>query len=177
MPKRKKALAKPKKFLDTLVAKRGRGRPGVRASEIRGRGDHYRWIFNEVWNRLWSLLSEAQIDEEVIQAFEEGASPYAQQFPPRLAPLILKVLREPKFPKRRQARIGFLADSLAGLGGISPRRSRDICERERKKKVHQIIREEYFIECTCGYKGPAFHGRCPKCRPNEIFIPLLRFHL
>ncbi len=80
------------------------------------------------------------------------------------------------FPRGLKPNETLLADSLAGLGRVCSHRSRDICEKERKKKVHQIIREEYYIECTCGYKGPAFHGMCPKCRPNEIFIPLLRFH-
>ena len=96
---------------------------------------------------------------------------------PALASLVLSVLREPGFPKRRQQRINFLADSLAGLGSVSPRRSRDICNQERKKKVHQIIREESYIVCSCGYKGHSLHGRCPRCGPNEMFIPLLKFSL
>jgi hypothetical protein len=187
MPKRTKQALKPKNPLDTVSGKRGRGRPGVRASEIVGRATNYRWILEQLWKRLAGPLLKAQTEEEIIRAFRENASPYEQEFVPVLAPLILRVLNEPKFPKREpkprkrkpklNPRIVFLADSLAGRGWVSPRRSRDICERERKKKVHQIIREEYFIECTCGYKGPAFHGKCPKCRPNEIFIPFTRFQL
>lgn len=115
---------------------------------------------------------KARTEEEVIQAFEKDAC-YTDQFR-HLAPLILKVRNEKKFPKRREPQINFLADSLAGLGLISPRRSRDICDRERaqerKKSKHKIIRREYYIECSCGYKGPARDNACRKCGAE---LPLL----
>jgi len=115
--KPRKRPEKGKFPLDTILEKRGRGRPArLRPSAIRGRGDNYRWILNQVWERLWPLLSKAQIEEDIIKAVQEGARPYAQEFVPGLSNLILTVLREPKFPQRRQARINFLADSLAGLG-------------------------------------------------------------
>ncbi len=99
MPKRKKAAKRPTKPLDTLPGKRGRGRPRkVIPSEVSARAYNYRWIFNQVWDRLWPLLSRAQTEEEVIKAFEQGASPYDKQFMPALASLVLKVLRELDFP-------------------------------------------------------------------------------
>ncbi|MGA7794959.1 MAG: hypothetical protein WCA19_18120 [Candidatus Acidiferrales bacterium] len=112
----------------------------------------------------------------MIKVFEENAQPYTREFMPMLAGLVFKVIREHKFPKREEARINFLADSLGGYGSVSARRSRDICEKERKKKVHQIVREEFYIVCTCGYKGPALRGACPKVHPKEIFIPFPRIY-
>jgi hypothetical protein len=64
--------------------------------------------------------------------------------------------------------MNFLADSLAARGVRSARRSRDICDQERKKKVNYIIRQDYYIECTCRYKGPALHGKCPKCGTGQL---------
>ena len=84
---------------------------------------------------------------------------------PPLANLIFRVLREPKFPKRREAQINFLADSLAGLGYLAPRSSRDICQKERtkEKRTHHILRYEYYVECSCGFKGRSRDHACPKC--------------
>ncbi len=168
-----KARARGAKIpLDMNSPKRGRGRPAsVRPSEIRGRADNYRWILNQGWDRLWPLLSKAQTLEEVIKAFQEGASPYAQEFMPALAGLVVKVLHEPKFPGRQEPQINFLADSLAGLGRITPRSSRDICERERakQKRAHHIIRYEFYIECSCGYKGKSRNYACPKCGATIAF--------
>ena len=113
---------------------------------------------------------KAQTEEDVDRAFDPWPN-YKQDFAP-ISALILKVLREQKFPKRREPQINFLTDSLAGRGWISPRRSRDICERERKKKVNYIIRQDYYIECTCKYRGPALHGACPKCGTDKLSLPL-----
>jgi hypothetical protein len=160
-----KRTKKDKLPLDTTLKKRGRGRPArVRPSEIRGRGDNYRWILNQVWDRLWPQLSKAQNKADVINALQEGASPYDREFIP-IAELVPQVLHDTKFPKRRAAQINFVADSLAGLGWISPRRSRDICEEERakEKRAHHIIRYEVYVECSCGYKGRSRSHACPKC--------------
>ena len=168
MTRRKKAAAKPDLPLDTFSVKRLRGRPQkVIPSEIRGRADNYRWILNDMWDQLWPLLTQAQTNEDVITAFNQGASPYAQQFVPTLAGLIIEVMRERRFPKRRKSRINFLADSLAARGMARPRRSRDICAderaKQRNKSPHKIIRKEFYIECECGYKGPARNDACRKC--------------
>ncbi len=169
MPKRKKVSKTRKKALDTVFGKRPRGRPGVRPSEIRGRGDHYRLLFSQIWKQVGKALLKARTEGEVSRAFDASPS-YKMEFAP-LASVILRVLRDPKFPKRPEPQRNFLGDSLAGRGLISPRRSRDICAQERKKKLHHIIRQDYYIECTLRYKGPALHGSCPKCGTDRLALP------
>lgn len=172
MPKSKNSTQKPKKPLDRGFEKRGRGRPArVPPSEIAGRAYNYRLILNHVWDRLWPLLSKAQTEEEVIKAFQEGSDPYEREFVPVLT-LAHRVLRDPKFPKTRDAQIKFLADSLAALGRTSPRRSRDICGevRAKEKRAHHIIRFEFWVECSCGYKGRSRDHACPKCGAEIIFL-------
>ena len=177
MPKRKKSAKKAKKTLDMvsrksrfprIVTAKKRGRPGVRASEIAGRAGNYRNIFEQIWERLREPLLKSQTKDEITQAFEQFGQTYSREFVPHRSGLILKVLREPKFPKRPGPQIAFLADSLAGLGWITPRRSRDICERERKRPKHRIIRQDFYIECTCKYQGPALYGCCPKCGTGDV---------
>jgi hypothetical protein len=161
MPKRKKVRRNPGIPLDSILGRRGRGRPGVIRSEIVGRADNYRGIFSNIWKTVGKQLLEAKSEESVIKAFESEAH-YKSEFAP-IAALVLKVVREKKFPKTKEAQINFLADSLAGRGWISARRSRDICEAERKRTIHHIIRQDFYIECTCGYEGPAYRKACPKC--------------
>jgi len=105
MPTRRKIAKKPEKPLDTFFEKRQRGRPArVRPSEIRGRADHYRSIFDQVWERLWPSLSQAQTDQEIIGAFVEQGQPYAPNFMPGLANLVFRVLRDPKFKNAQRHR-------------------------------------------------------------------------
>ena len=159
-------------MLDNISQKRRRGpKPEMPFTEIAGRSDSYRGILNQVWERLWPLLSNADTTEKVIEAFEKGANPYERNFVPDLAELTLRVMREPLFPKRGKAQANFLADSLAGVGVVSPRRSRDICaaERARMKSQHHILRHEYYVECSCGYKGPALNQACRKCKAQIEF--------
>jgi hypothetical protein len=168
MAKRKKVTRKAEMPLDTFPRKRPRGRPRkVIPTEIRGRADNYRGMLNQVWDRLWPLLSQSQTEEDVIRAFDQGASPYTREFVPSLASLVLKIVRERKFRKRRTSRIGFLGDSLAGLGRVSPRRARDICANERARmrgqSQYKILRKDFYVECSCGYKGPALDNACREC--------------
>ena len=171
MTKRKQSRAKPQISLDMLHGKRGRGRPGVRKSEIAGRSYHYRLLFENIWDWAGEKLVRAKTKENVLKALEPNEY-YQRELGPVVS-LIPKVVSEPKFPKRRQAQIGFLADSLAGVGMVSPRRSRDICEQERNRKVNYITRQDYYIECTCHYKGPALHGKCPKCGTDKLRLPYI----
>lgn len=171
--RKRKARTKDAKIpLDTVSEKRRPGRQArMRPSEIAGRAVNNRWVLNQVWDRLWPLLSETQNEDDVIKAFREGASPYDRGFMPFLAGLVIKVMNEPKFPKRREPQINFLADSLAGMGCVSPRRSRDICEEERAKakRAHHIICYEFYVKCSCGYKGHSRNHACPKCGATVDF--------
>ena len=128
-------------------------------------------LLSQHWKVVGEPLLGAETPEEVIAAF--GAVPEIQRvhFVPSLADLILRILREPYFPKTRNAQIGFLADSLGARGVVRPRRSRDICAEERKKVLHYIIRQDFYIECTCGYEGPARKGACPKCGTDTVAWP------
>lgn len=170
-PARKiKRIEKP---LDTFSPKRRRGRPGVGASEIGGRSYDYRLKFSHIWDVVGDPLLKAKSEEDVIRSFD--ARPiYQQEFAP-IAGLILQVLKDPKFPKRPEPQRNFLADSLAGRGWISPRRSRDICLQERNKKEDHIIRREYYVECTCGYNGPALDGGCRKCGAGKSSHSVVHF--
>ena len=171
MPKRKKTVKKANKALDSFSPKRGRGRPGVLKSEIRNRSYNYRLIFSHTWEVVGDALLRSKVEEDVIRAFDLTPG-YKPEFSP-LASLILEVLSDPKFPKRPEPQRNFLADSLAALGAVSPRRSRDICQQEWKKKEHYIIRQDYYIECTCSYEGPALHGTCPNCGTAIISVPFM----
>lgn len=101
----------------------------------------------------------------MLQALERTA--YKDEFK-HISSFLLSVVHDPDFPKRdREARINFLADSLAARGAVTPRTSRDICAKERAKQrskaQHRILRHEYYVECSCGYKGPARDNACRKC--------------
>jgi hypothetical protein len=165
-----------------------KGRPGVIPSEIVARADNYRQIFwktrldpkKKEWVRdrpeEWAeQLLRATTEDNVRSALEVGSSAAQNEFK-ALVPLILSVLRSRTFPKRKAAQCDFLADSLAGHGLVTPRRSRDICGAERAKErtrsPHKIIRREFYVECSCGYKGPARNDACRKCGAR-ISYPML----
>jgi hypothetical protein len=177
MPKSQKPTQQPEKALDEFSEKRGRGRPhNIRPEVVFGRAQHYRMMLTEVWPKLRDpLLAAGEVIEEVTKAFETHAQPYAQNFVPGLASYILEVIHERKFPTRPKAQVRFLADSLAGMPNVGPRRSRDICAEERveesAKSPHKILRKEFYIECSCGYKGPARNDACRKCGAAISFLP------
>jgi hypothetical protein len=177
MPKRKsfqKDAKKPNKSLDPFLEKRGRGRPThVERSTVTGRAENYRRIFAEVWPKLSTPLLEAKNEHEVISVFGKHAQPYTNNFMPRFAGAVLALVRDSLFPKRKNAQIGFMAESLAGMPEVSARRSRDICmedrQLERAKSPHHILRKEFYVECSCGYKGPALNNACRKCEAEIDF--------
>ena len=152
-----------KKILDTHIGKRGRGRPGVRKSEIQGRAYDFGLTLQHHWDALAEPFLKAESEEE-FKRLMENAPPYVKtKFKPSLFPLVVKARKDLKFPKTPEKQKVFFAESLAGHGRISPRRSRDICAEEGKKPRHRIIRQEFYIECTCGYKGPALNRACRRC--------------
>lgn len=163
MVKWKKATNKANIVLDTFQAKPRRGRrPKVHAGAIWNRARKYRGILGNIWDKVWPRLSTAEIESAVVDAFETTLT--GNEFPQQAA-LILRLLKDVRFPKRRQAQINYLADSLAALGDVSPRRSRDICvaERARAKRTHHILRFEFYVVCSCGYEGHSENHACPKC--------------
>jgi hypothetical protein len=179
MPNRKnsqKASKDLEKGLDLYSEKQSRGRPTkVERSTVTGRAGNYRVALGAVWPKLNVPLLRANDDAEVTTAFEQYGQPYANNFVPRFAAEILVLIRDPLFPKRANAQVRFLADSLAGRPEVSARRSRDICmedrQRELAKSPHQILRKEFYVECSCGYKGPALNDACRKCGAAIDFVP------
>lgn len=143
----------------------------MRPSEVYGRAQNYRTIFGEVWDKLGEPFLKTTSEAEVVQAFEAHAPQYAHEFVPSLVRLISEVVHHPRFPKRREPQINYLADSLAALGRVTPKRSREIVAQELAKEgaklKHRVLRREFYIECTCGYQGPAYKGKCPRRHPDK----------
>ena len=169
VPKSSAQLAKGTKRLKSLLtaSEKKRGpRPKIRPSEVVNRAYDLRLTFDLAGKQLdWPKVLAAQSQEEVVAAFEQMEESYRKKFLYK-PELILRCMKDPKFPKQdRQAQEEFIADSLAGDGRISIRRSRDICGDERTKERHQgkILRREFYIVCSCRYEGPAFHDACPGC--------------
>jgi hypothetical protein len=192
MPKRKKARKRPRRTLDKSFEKgpsraqktrrsepfakaydpysmkRLRGRPAkIPASTVIGRADNYRYQLKQVWNKLEAPLLAAQTEEEVKAAFENHAQPYSGDFMPWRLSDVLALIHDKHFPRDSDARINFLADSLGGSPSLTFRSSRDVCGRERAKErlksPYKILRKEFYVECSCGYKGPARDNACRKC--------------
>jgi hypothetical protein len=181
-PKKLKSLKKRKKkrpkeaekTLDAFLGsvknpkKNNRGRKrALLYKTLTGRASNYEFQLSQVWQRLETPLLAAETENEVTIAFNQFAQPYDGDFVPRLSSDILLLLKDQDFPQRTIPQIKFLARSLAGRSTLSFRRSRDICEmealREKRKPAHRILRREFFIECSCGYKGPALDNDCPRC--------------
>lgn len=168
MQKRHKLPRKGTKALDTFAEKRRRGRPEkIPRSWVTGRAKNYRFMLTLRWPTLSGPLLAAETEEQVSAAFQNFAQPYTAEFVPRHTSDILALIRGRGFPKRAKARIGFLADSLGGRPDVELRTSRDICAKERAqeraKSSHKILRREFYVECSCGYKGPARDDACRKC--------------
>ena len=166
MAKQKKHLSRRRNPLDTFSQKRGRGRPyRVRATEVFGRAKNYRYIFGEIWEDFGERLVGAGSEEETREVLADTA--YKSEFAATIK-LVFDVIHDAGFPRRDdEARINFLADSLGARGAVSPRSSRDICAKERakekKRSRHKILCHEFYVECTCGYKGPAHKNACREC--------------
>lgn len=156
-------------------------------SEILGRAHNYREMF---WDKRldkrrkeyvrdkpseWALALIAAKNIEEIRRVLESAPIYQQSELEPMAPLILQVFQERGFPKRLKTKFDFLAESLAAQGEVAPRRSRDICAEhrmmQRKKSDHRILRKEFYVECSCGYKGPARDNACQRCGAEIDFLP------
>jgi len=174
MPTEGKDQAGQRIILDGPSKKRGRGRPAnIEPSVVVGSADTYRLWFAQLWSKLGPRLLAARSSEEITKAIRENAPDVSGSLAP-YSELILQIVRDPKFPAVRSAsQIHFLADSLGGQGVVKPRRSREICTEERSKVRHVIVRQEYYVECSCGYKGPALDGACRECGTGELSLDLM----
>ena len=164
MRKSKKVKKKSQNSLDRFSGKRKRGRPPtIPPSFVRGTADSHRLWFERNWDELAEPLLTAWSEQEVTNALKRGDLGHEGYL--RLSRVILTVLKDSKFPKRKKAQIKFLADSIAGGDVVTPRRSRDICAEERQADArrHTIVRYEYWIECSCGYKGRSENHSCKRC--------------
>lgn len=171
--KEERAHKKHELPIDRFSEKQPRGRPRkIQPSWVRGLADNYRKVFDLFWQHVWPDLSKARTQQEVIRSFtRREVGSYALDLI-READLILRVVRDPNFPKRkREAQINFLADSIAAHGVVTPRSSRDMCERERARinRAHRILCYEFYIECSCGYKGHSRNHACPTCEAEIQF--------
>ena len=161
-----KKAGKNSRTLTTGGIRRGRGRPQrIDPSEVVNRADDYRGTLGAMWDQFWLQVSVAQTEQDVANAIQNSPPYQRGQFVPS-APVILEIIKSAGFPKRQQTRINYLADSLAARGVVTPRRSRDICVRERlrQKRAHRILRVEFYVECSCGYEGPSQNFKCPNCQ-------------
>ncbi len=166
--------AAQKNISDAPSKKRGRGRPAnIDPSVVVGSADTYRLWFEQLWSKLGPRLLAARSSEEIGRAVREIAPDVSVSLAP-YSELILKIVRDPRFPAIRSvSQVHFLADSLGGQGFVKPRRSREICAEERSRVRHVIVRQEYYIECSCGYKGPALDGACRECGTGELSWDLM----
>ena len=172
MAKSKNPQKSAKNLLDRFSTERGRGRPPkVVRSAVVGRADNYRGILPMIWKELEVPLLKAQTEEEVVKAFQV-AQPGGNEFP-SLAPVILKAIKDAEFSTRRKAKINFLADSIAGVGLVTLRRSRTSGRGKGSKRgtktssLHHSIRvlHRVFLRLQGTFQNHA----CPKCGAEILF--------
>jgi hypothetical protein len=111
-------------------------------------------------------LMTAESESDLTVALREVNDQTRSLLVDRWGAAILLWAKEKKYPQyNEEAILRHLADSIGGEGNVSPRRSRDICDglRREKRNTGQIIRREFYVECTCGYRGPALRDACPDC--------------
>jgi hypothetical protein len=164
-------MAKP----DFLTKKLRGGQRRVDPQLVLGTADVFRAQFAYAWPTLGRQLLDAKSSVETWEIVKSGKG-IINNMDFLFSERIFQIIQEDdRFPKvRSKAQIDFLADSLAASGLVTPRRSREICAQERAKVRHVIVRREYYIECTCGYKGPARDGACDKCGTRELSDDLWR---
>lgn len=147
-----------------------RGRKGVDRYIVVKSAENYRRLLTTAWPKLAERLLSAPSPDYITQAFQEGAKIMnVNVLVPRLSKFIFDIITDCRFPRARaKAQIKFLADSLGADGVVKARRSREICAEERAQVRHTILRREYYVECSCGYQGPALDGACRECGATEM---------
>ncbi len=120
----------------------------------------------------WDKLEVAKTEAEAEAAIARVPLFYRKILKDRLT-AILTWVREGKFPRKNLKRkMHHFANSIAADVFLSPRRSRDLCsEQRRRKRVEKpkmLLCREFYIECTCGYRGPARRGGCRRCGTQKL---------
>lgn len=158
---------RPKSLLTAPQEKRGRKRvlrPGIVV-------EHADFVLKVVAclkdEIAWDKLEAARTKAEAEPAIARVPPFYRKILRDRLT-AILKWVKEGKFPKKNlERKMRHLADSIGGDVLLSPRRSRDICYEYRKRPASEqdgmLLSREFYVECTCGYRGPAKRGACARC--------------
>jgi len=108
---------------------------------------NYRYQLAEIWPRLSGPLVSAETEEQIISVFKEHGRPYASEFVPRLVSDIWVLIHDRNLPKTADARIGFLADSLAGRPNVEFRTSRGICGKNARRSAPHH-RTKSFVESS-----------------------------
>jgi len=163
--------------VDLPQKRRRGGQPKVDPDMVLGSAEALRRQFAYAWPSLGKRLLAANSAAEVWEIVKSGKGIISNS-DMAFSELLFEVLREPTFPRfRTKSQLTFLADSLGASGVVTPRRSRDICSAQRRKVRHMIVRQDFYIECTCGYEGPAKFGKCPKCKTGELSDELRRREL
>jgi hypothetical protein len=157
--------------------KRGPGRER-RANPhlVLGLANVLRTQFSQAWPILGNQLLDAKSPEEVMSVLKKDGGQIGGLKGLGFSTRVFEIIhRDRKFPcARLKSQIHFLADSLGAEGVVTFRRSREICAIERKKVRHRIVRREFYIECTCTYRGPALNGGCPDCGTIELSQELMQ---
>jgi len=168
-----KSGKRPSKFPLTQVEKKRGRKSQVRVSEICNRAYDFKLILEGDRKRIdWARLLQASSEQDLSEVLKETHNRARERllYKPEL---FLATLKDKKFPKQdRNAQEQFIADSLAAEGRVSVRRSRDIVQRDRsaRKRRGKILRREFYIECSCGYIGPAFRDACPDCAAEVSYL-------
>jgi hypothetical protein len=155
----------------------------MRIRTIAGHGENYGQAFFYAGDRFWGQvqalrnIKRAELDKRrlvlgrhTLESVNWRTS-LPSLLPDRFVRSFVDAVRDRNFPKRRKAQAKFLGDSLGADGEVSPRRSRDICTQERAiekraqqaQRAHHVLRYEFWIECSCSYKGRSQDHACPKC--------------
>jgi len=92
-----------------------------------------------LWERIGRQIVNAKSAKGIRKILEEHAGQHAGEYFPGLSRLILRTVREKKFRnlKGLKAQANFLAYSIAALGRVSPSRSRNICDEQRRKTTRE----------------------------------------
>lgn len=104
------------------------------AGDLLGHAYNSRLLLEQTWGQIGESLALAMSQADVAKTLD--TVPYHGE---RLASgygarRIYEALQSPALPKGRQARIRFLADSLAAQSDVSASYSRRLCREERRRR-------------------------------------------